>query len=110
MVDDIPFPDGAYRPPQVPYKDWSFGNLDRPINYPVFEEREHFLATIHGFDAGGFEATIRCVNLQALADAKLTSDTAKRLPAKYAVNPLSSCVLISMRCFAMLRLRGDSIK
>jgi len=71
VVDDIALPDGPYRPPQVPFGDWFYGNLDRPINFPVFEEPDHFLATIHGFDAGGFEVTIRCVNLQALADSRM---------------------------------------
>ena len=44
---------------------------DRPINYPIYEEREHYLATVHGFEAGGFEATVRCVDLQALVDARM---------------------------------------
>ena len=43
----------------------------RPVNYPVLEEREHFLATVHGFTAGGFEASVRLVDLQALIDAQM---------------------------------------
>ena len=71
MIDDIPFENGFYSPPQTPYSELPPGYSDRPINYPVFEERDHFLLTVHGFDAGGFEAAVRQVDLQAMADAKM---------------------------------------
>lgn len=70
MVDEIPFPD-AYRPPQISLAERSPGDCDIPANYPIYKDREHFLATVHAFDAGGFEATIRCVDLQSLADTKM---------------------------------------
>lgn len=70
MVDEAPFPD-SYRPPQVPLAEHSPADWGRPINYPVFEEREHYLATVYGFDAGGFETTVRVVDLQAMVDAKM---------------------------------------
>jgi hypothetical protein len=63
VIDSLPFPLGAYRPAQVPYSERSPGDWDRPANYPIYQEREHFLATVYGFDAGGFEATIRCIDL-----------------------------------------------
>jgi hypothetical protein len=71
VSDAIPFPEGRYRSPQIPISDWPHGEHDRPGNYPIYEEREHFLATVHGFDAGGFEATIRCLDVQALVDARM---------------------------------------
>ena len=71
MDDDFPFAEGVYRPTQVPHADWSFGDFDRPINYPIFEEPVHYQATVYGFEAGGFEATVREVDLQRMADAKL---------------------------------------
>lgn len=71
MIDGLPFLVDAYRPVQVPFLERSAGDWDRPVNYPIYEAREHFLATVYGFDAGGFEATVRCVDLQALVDAKM---------------------------------------
>jgi hypothetical protein len=67
-VIELPPP---YRPAQIPFADWPVVGEDRPANYPIYEEREHFLATIHGFDAGGFEATVRYIDLQAMVDARL---------------------------------------
>lgn len=71
MSDAIPFSKGRYRPAQVPMSDWPAWEHDRPGNYPIYQKREHFLATVQGFDAGGFEATIRCVDLQSLVDLRL---------------------------------------
>jgi len=71
VSNTIPFPEGRYRPAQVPISEWPSWEHDRPGNYPIYEEPEHFLATVHGFDAGGFEATIRCLDLQRLVDARL---------------------------------------
>jgi hypothetical protein len=71
VVDDIPFTDGCYRPPQVAPADRSPGDAHVADNHPVFQDRDHFLLTVHGFDAGGFEATVRCVDVQAMLDAKL---------------------------------------
>jgi len=71
VIDAIPFPEGRYRPAEIPVSASPVWEHDRPGNYPIYEERQHFLATVHGFDAGGFEATIRCVDLQSLIDAKL---------------------------------------
>lgn len=70
MVDDIPFPD-AYRPPQIAYAERAPCDRDLPANCPVFEDREHYLLTVYGFDAGGFEATLRPVDLQALAELRM---------------------------------------
>ncbi|MDP1718711.1 MAG: hypothetical protein Q8L40_11610 [Burkholderiales bacterium] len=77
MVDDITFAE-AYRPPQVPPAERSPGDRDRPVNYPVYEDREHFLATVHGFGAGGFEASIREVDLQALVNARMRPRGARK--------------------------------
>jgi hypothetical protein len=70
VIDGLPFPEGAYRPLQIPVSDWSHVDRDRPVNYPIYVEREHYLATVHGFDAGGFEATVRRVDLQELVNLK----------------------------------------
>jgi len=69
VTDGLPFP-AAYRPSQIPPYEWSHIDRERPVNYPIYEEREHYLATVHGFDAGGFEATVRRVDLQEIADSK----------------------------------------
>ena len=44
---------------------------DRPANHGLFKEREHFLATVHGFGSGGFEATIRCSICTAISPVKI---------------------------------------
>lgn len=59
-----------YRPRQIANSDRSPHDRDRPVNYPVLEERSHLLASVRGFDTGGFEMTVRTVDLQALIDAK----------------------------------------
>lgn len=69
MTDGLPFPE-AYQPPQIPVSEWSHVDRDRPVNYPIYEEREHYLSTVHGFDAGSFEATVRRVDLQEIADSR----------------------------------------
>lgn len=72
MSDGTPFPARAYVPPVVPYSEWSqCDRQERPGNYPIYEEREHFLATVYGFEAGGFEATIRLVDIQKAIDAQM---------------------------------------
>lgn len=71
MSDGIPFPAGSYRPRRLAVSEWPPGEWDRPQNHPLYEAREHFLATVYGFDAGGFEATIRRVDAQTLLDAQL---------------------------------------
>jgi hypothetical protein len=71
VIDDLPFPTEAYRPAQIPHSAHPPGDWDRPANYPIYEEREHYLATVHGFDAGGYEATVRCVDLQVLVDSRM---------------------------------------
>jgi hypothetical protein len=71
VTDGLPFPEGPYRPSQIPISDWSHVDRERPVNYPIYEEPEHYLATVHGFNAGGFEATIRYINLQRMVEAKM---------------------------------------
>lgn len=45
------------------------GSALRPLqNSPTFEEREHFAVTVQPFRAGGYEATLRRVDLQEAAD------------------------------------------
>lgn len=70
MSDAVPFPEASYRPRLLPVSEWPPGEQDRPQNHPLYEDREHFLATVYGFDAGGFEATIRRVDAQTLLDAQ----------------------------------------
>lgn len=60
-----------YRPAQVPVSQWGADERDRPVNFPVLEQREHMLCTVRGFDVGGFEMTVRAVDLQALIDSKM---------------------------------------
>jgi hypothetical protein len=66
----IGFPE-PYRPPQLSVSEQLVTDPDRPVNYPVFEERYHYLATVHGFTAGGFECTVRRVDVQAMVDARM---------------------------------------
>lgn len=65
------FLDEPFRPAQVAAAERSALDRSRPVNYPILEERHHYLLTVHGFDAGGFEATVRCVDVQAMIDAKM---------------------------------------
>lgn len=60
-----------HQPEQSPPSEWSAWDRDRPVNYPIFEERDHYLCTVHGFDAGGFEAVVREVDVQAMVDARM---------------------------------------
>ncbi len=64
-------PLAGYHPATVPYEKRGPGERDRAINYPLFEERTHYLATVHGFEAGGFEATVRIVDIQLMSDAAM---------------------------------------
>ena len=73
----IPLP-ASYRPAQIPADERPSSERQRPVNYPVYEERSHYLATVHGFDAGGFEAAVRCVDLQALADSRMRPRGARK--------------------------------
>jgi hypothetical protein len=47
LVSNIELPAGAYFPATVPYKEWDSSEHDRPANYGLFKEQEHFLATVH---------------------------------------------------------------
>ena len=64
MTPGVPFSDEPYRPPEVPRSQRLVGDQDRPANHPTYEERVHFLATVYGFDSGGFEGTVRTVDIQ----------------------------------------------
>lgn len=70
-VGDIPF-DPSYFPARVPPKDSTFfAPSNEPLNHPSLEERDHYLATVHGFDKGGFEASVRWVDAQKMIDAAM---------------------------------------
>ena len=56
MIDGLPFPE-AYRPPQIPVTEWSHVDRDRPVNYPIYEEREHYLATVAGYETNKYQIT-----------------------------------------------------
>lgn len=64
-------PSPNYHPAMVPASEWGPGERDRAINYPVYAERSHFQATVYGFAAGGFEATVRIVDIQTMSDAAM---------------------------------------
>ena len=58
---------GIYLPPQVPQSERKFSH--RPIaNQAYFEKPEHFQLKIQSFKNGGYEATVRRVNIQRIAD------------------------------------------
>ena len=69
-MNTIPFP-GEYFPPTIPPSEWGPGEHDRPYNHALLKERDHYLLTVHGFSAGGFEATVRNVDAQKLEDMSL---------------------------------------
>jgi hypothetical protein len=54
------------------------GLRDFPVNYPVYADREHFIARVVGFDAGGFEAVIRCVDAQHMVEQSLRPRGARK--------------------------------
>lgn len=58
------------RPSYHPAQAATYGGSQlRPLqNSPTFEEREHFAVTVQPFRAGGYEATLRLVDLQEAAD------------------------------------------
>lgn len=51
---------------------------NRPATDAVYVERSHYLARIVGFDAGGFECTVRTVDAQAMADMRGRARGARR--------------------------------
>ena len=59
----------SYRPRQLPVSQWAAPA--RPVNFPVLEDRDHYLCTVYGFSVGGFEASVRLVDLQALIDSQM---------------------------------------
>lgn len=61
----------GYRPRQKPISQWGAGESGRPVNYPVLEDQDHYLVTVHGFSVGGFEATVKSVNLQAMIERQM---------------------------------------
>jgi hypothetical protein len=66
-LDAIDLSPSNYLPAQVPYADRKF--LSRPlINQAYFVEPEHFQLKIQPFKSGGYEGTVRLVNLQRIAD------------------------------------------
>lgn len=69
-MKDLPFP-GEYFPATIPPAEWGPGDHDRPHNHVLLKERDHYLLTVHGFTAGGFEATVRNVDAQSMEDMRL---------------------------------------
>lgn len=59
-VTDLPFLFGEDSPDRTSKAGWT-----------ELKERYHYIATVHGFDAGGFEATIRLVDAQRMLDLAL---------------------------------------
>lgn len=49
---------------QVPPSQWGPEHRNRPINYPILEEPEHLEAKLISFEAGGFELSVRRVDVQ----------------------------------------------
>ncbi len=70
VVNDIPFPN-RYALPTIPPSEWGPAERDRLLNCPLYEQRDHYLLTVHGFDAGGYEATVRCVDAQKMQDMRM---------------------------------------
>lgn len=66
------------RPRQKPIAQWGAAEAGRPVNYPVLEDQDHYLVTVHGFSGGGFEATVKSVNLQTLIDGRGVPRGARR--------------------------------
>jgi len=58
------------RPEYHPAQDAAYGGSSlRPLqNSPTYDQREHYALTVQPFRAGGYEATLRLVDLQAAAD------------------------------------------
>src|SRR5258706_16130552 len=82
MDDGIPFPAGNNLPALVPYSEWPRSEWDRPFNHGLFKEREHYLVTVHSFEAGGFEATVRHVDLQKMMDLAMLPRGIRKPPAE----------------------------
>lgn len=58
---------------QIPYDVWKDdpSHRERPINYPVLEERNHLECKIVGFERGGFELSCRTVDVQERIDREM---------------------------------------
>ena len=77
-IGDVPF-ESDYFPSHVPPKHSTFfGVGTEASNRPVLEEREHYLTTVHGFDTGGFEASVRCVDAQKMYEAAMRPRGARK--------------------------------
>lgn len=76
-MTDLPFP-GEYFPPTIPPSEWGPGERDRPHNHALLKDRDHYLLTVHGFTAGGFEATVRNVDAQGMEDMQLRPRGARK--------------------------------
>ncbi len=88
MVDDIPFPSGAYRPPQVALSergpaDWDRGVLTQPAGLEVpWSDDDHqfcgdlansgwaFRAKVQDFQPGGFEVVVSKIDIGHLSFLK----------------------------------------
>ena len=80
-----------YQPAQVPFSERP-EDRNRPLNYPVYEHRDHYLATVHGFDTGGFECTVRLIDLQGVVDRKMCGSGRRKPVAERDENDIETAV------------------
>lgn len=73
LSDEAILPQSAGVLREVPPSQWGPEHRLRLVNYPVLEEPEHVECRIVSFGAGGFEMTVRVVDLQARIDRQMST-------------------------------------
>lgn len=79
-VDGPPQANNPVVPEQVPLGDPRRAGV--PINCPVFVEPEHFLLTVQPFTGGGYEATVKLVDAQKIAERRCLFQERRRRTRK----------------------------
>jgi len=102
MISDLEL-SSSYSPALLP-RDDPYARL-RPDNAPVYEEPLHFCVAVQSFSKGGYEAVVKCINAQRVADNIVRPRGGRRVDRPLEERSENDILRAQIRAKKQVRLR-----